>query len=354
MGVFGFVAAGGGSIGVLLGGLLTDALDWHWIFLVNMPVGVAVIALTMRAPGRRRGGRRPAARRRRCGDRDRVADARRVRDRERQRGRLDVRPDARDSCCGRSPARGVPRHRVAGRVAADAAGPVPPAQRRGVQRRRRPVGRRDVRVVLPLRALPAAGAGLQPAGGRPRVPAGQPDHGRLLARACRPRSSCGSASGCRSPPGCCVGGRAGAVRPGAGRRPFVTDVLPEHDPARPRRGHGVQPDAARRDERRRAERVGPRVGRGQHLVHDGRRARPGGPGQPGRVPQRQPGRGRRGPARGAQRRLPGRLRGRCRLRRRRRPHRRRPAPLPRTNPASDSTPEAADYTTDPDLEPVPC
>ena len=37
MGIFGFVAAGGGSIGVLLGGILTDVLDWHWIFLVNMP-----------------------------------------------------------------------------------------------------------------------------------------------------------------------------------------------------------------------------------------------------------------------------------------------------------------------------
>ena len=39
MGVFGFVAAGGGSIGVLLGGVLTDVLDWHWIFLVNVPWG---------------------------------------------------------------------------------------------------------------------------------------------------------------------------------------------------------------------------------------------------------------------------------------------------------------------------
>src|SRR4026208_150947 len=45
MGVFGFVAAGGGSIGVLLGGILTDLLTWHWIFLVNIPVGVAVYAL---------------------------------------------------------------------------------------------------------------------------------------------------------------------------------------------------------------------------------------------------------------------------------------------------------------------
>jgi EmrB/QacA subfamily drug resistance transporter len=45
MGVFGFVAAGGGTIGVLLGGVLTDILSWHWIFLVNIPVGVAVFAL---------------------------------------------------------------------------------------------------------------------------------------------------------------------------------------------------------------------------------------------------------------------------------------------------------------------
>src|SRR5688572_12264326 len=47
MGVFGFVAAGGGSIGVLLGGVLTDVLDWHWIFLVNLPIGVAVFALCL-------------------------------------------------------------------------------------------------------------------------------------------------------------------------------------------------------------------------------------------------------------------------------------------------------------------
>ena len=46
MGIFGFVASGGGSIGVLLGGVITDVLDWHWIFLVNVPVGIAVIVLT--------------------------------------------------------------------------------------------------------------------------------------------------------------------------------------------------------------------------------------------------------------------------------------------------------------------
>jgi EmrB/QacA subfamily drug resistance transporter len=42
MGVFGFVMAGGGSIGVLVGGVLTDLVGWHWIFLVNLPIGIAV------------------------------------------------------------------------------------------------------------------------------------------------------------------------------------------------------------------------------------------------------------------------------------------------------------------------
>src|SRR5436309_7062630 len=48
MGVFGFVAAGGGSIGVLLGGVLTNSLDWHWIFLVNLPIGILVCVLSLR------------------------------------------------------------------------------------------------------------------------------------------------------------------------------------------------------------------------------------------------------------------------------------------------------------------
>jgi EmrB/QacA subfamily drug resistance transporter len=47
MGVYGFVCAGGGSVGVLLGGLLTSLFNWHWIFLVNLPIGIAVAALTM-------------------------------------------------------------------------------------------------------------------------------------------------------------------------------------------------------------------------------------------------------------------------------------------------------------------
>jgi EmrB/QacA subfamily drug resistance transporter len=45
MGTIGFVLSGGGTAGVLLGGVLTDLLSWHWIFLVNIPVGIAVFVL---------------------------------------------------------------------------------------------------------------------------------------------------------------------------------------------------------------------------------------------------------------------------------------------------------------------
>ena len=45
MGMIGFVLSGGGAAGVLLGGTLTELLSWHWIFLVNVPVGIAAVLL---------------------------------------------------------------------------------------------------------------------------------------------------------------------------------------------------------------------------------------------------------------------------------------------------------------------
>jgi EmrB/QacA subfamily drug resistance transporter len=41
IGVYGFVASAGGSIGLLAGGALTQAISWHWIFLINLPIGIA-------------------------------------------------------------------------------------------------------------------------------------------------------------------------------------------------------------------------------------------------------------------------------------------------------------------------
>ncbi|SCG45457.1 MFS transporter [Micromonospora humi] len=47
--VFSFTGAAGAAIGQVAGGLLTDAFGWHWIFLINLPIGVATVALGVRA-----------------------------------------------------------------------------------------------------------------------------------------------------------------------------------------------------------------------------------------------------------------------------------------------------------------
>jgi MFS family permease len=48
LGVYGFVASAGGSIGLLAGGVLTDAISWHWIFFINIPIGVLTGVLALR------------------------------------------------------------------------------------------------------------------------------------------------------------------------------------------------------------------------------------------------------------------------------------------------------------------
>jgi EmrB/QacA subfamily drug resistance transporter len=48
IGVYGFVASAGGSIGLLAGGALTQAINWHWIFFVNIPVGIVTAFLAIR------------------------------------------------------------------------------------------------------------------------------------------------------------------------------------------------------------------------------------------------------------------------------------------------------------------
>jgi MFS family permease len=45
IGVFAFVASAGGAVGLLVGGVLTQSISWHWIFFVNVPIGIATAVL---------------------------------------------------------------------------------------------------------------------------------------------------------------------------------------------------------------------------------------------------------------------------------------------------------------------
>src|SRR3954471_19463312 len=55
IGVFSFVASAGGTIGLLLGGIITESINWHWIFFVNVPIGIATAVLALRLIERDRG-----------------------------------------------------------------------------------------------------------------------------------------------------------------------------------------------------------------------------------------------------------------------------------------------------------
>jgi MFS family permease len=156
MGVYGFVAAGGGSVGVLLGGILTDVLSWHWIFLVNVPIGAAVFMLSLRIlPG----ARGPATSQ-----------------------RVDVAGAVSVTASLMLAVYAIVNGNQVGWVTARA---LPAAERRDCERRRSALGCRDVRLVLPLGALFAAGARLQAAPGRPGLPTCVSDHGCLLGRPVR-------------------------------------------------------------------------------------------------------------------------------------------------------------------------
>ena len=48
IGVYGFVASSGGSVGLLAGGVLTQAINWHWIFFINVPIGIVTAVFAMR------------------------------------------------------------------------------------------------------------------------------------------------------------------------------------------------------------------------------------------------------------------------------------------------------------------
>jgi len=48
LGRYAFVASAGGSVGLLAGGILTDSISWHWIFFINVPIGIVTVLLSLR------------------------------------------------------------------------------------------------------------------------------------------------------------------------------------------------------------------------------------------------------------------------------------------------------------------
>ena len=100
IGVYSFVASAGASLGLLLGGIVTQAINWHWIFFINLPIGVVTALLAVRlvaSDGEVRGLHR-GRRHRRRGARHERADARGLHDRQGRRLRLGLGPHARLRC----------------------------------------------------------------------------------------------------------------------------------------------------------------------------------------------------------------------------------------------------------------
>jgi len=59
LGVWSAIAAGGGAVGLVLGGFLTEAFSWRWIFFVNLPIGIAAALLSLRFVPNSRAEKRP-------------------------------------------------------------------------------------------------------------------------------------------------------------------------------------------------------------------------------------------------------------------------------------------------------
>ncbi len=193
LGLWSGISGLGIAIGPLVGGAVVDGISWHWIFWINVPIGIALIPLAARyltesrgparhldLPGLALGRLRPAGRR--------------LRDRARERAGLDEHDDRRHDRRRLRPA-GRVRRLGAARAAPDAADALlPPPRVRGRQRRRlRDVVRR-LRLDLPAGAVPPGHPGAVAAGGRdPDAPvdrdadAGRPDR----RPAVRPRSARG-------------------------------------------------------------------------------------------------------------------------------------------------------------------
>ncbi len=256
MGVYGFVCAGGGSIGVLLGGLLTGTLDWHWIFLVNLPIGVLVFAMSL---GLLPAGGGSGAKR-----------------------NLDVAGAVTVTASIMLATYAIVNGNETGWTSLQTLGLLgaaivllgtflfiesrvaSPLMPLGLFRLRNVAIANIVGVFWAAAmfawfflhgALHAARARLCADAGRPRVPAVEPDHGRVLARSLgEDRHALRHPASARS--GLAAGGRgAAAVRARAGPRHARRRRAAGHGAARARRRHGVQSGADGGDERGRVPKI---------------------------------------------------------------------------------------------------
>ena len=174
IGVYAFVASAGGAVGLLAGGVITQAINWHWIFFVNVPIGIATAIAIVRlldrdeGIGLREGADIPGA--------VLITSALML-------GVYTIVKPAAENGWGASRTLelgALSLALLAAFVAREATARKPLMPLRifrsrnvaGANLVQMLVGRRDVRHVLPRRAVPAAGARLRRAADRPGVPAG--------------------------------------------------------------------------------------------------------------------------------------------------------------------------------------
>ena len=172
IGIYTFVAVSGSTIGLLLGGVLTEAINWHWIFFVNLPIGVATALFALRyvpdndGIGLERGADIPGALLLTVGLMIGVYNILEIPEVGWAATQTIVLGAVSTALVvGVHPAPGADRE------PADAAAPVPLAQRLRRQRRAGADGRRHVRDLLPRRPLPAGDPRLRRVRGRARLPA---------------------------------------------------------------------------------------------------------------------------------------------------------------------------------------
>ncbi len=183
IGVYAFVASAGASIGLLAGGVLTEAINWHWIFVINLPVGLIVAYLAIRLVEDRPGIG--------LGEGADVLGAALITGGVMLAVYTLLEAEGAGFLSAQTLGLGAALDRPGGRLlrppgadreAADAAAHLPLAQRRRRQPGDGPAGGRLLRHLLPRRPVPGRHPRLRPAAGRARVPALLPGDGHALAR----------------------------------------------------------------------------------------------------------------------------------------------------------------------------